>query len=233
MSKSTIRVASYNILCGQRGSPGDFAAALEPLSFDIIGLSETPSGDWVSQLGNELGMHHTLTGEISTAGHVDKYKAIVSRYPLENSKEIPITGSRWGQNCSTVQADILWNERRISFYSLHIPKNPTRLNSGVDDLVNRIFTNDPEEILIATGDYNAHPEHETIQYLDRHGYRSAWHDLGSSKIPISTMEHDSAGVIDHLVYRKCSSLEVMDGGTVDQKISLSDHVCIWFELGIF
>ena len=85
-----IRMAAYNVLFGNWGTPERVGEMFKPYDFDIISFSEVPEGDWTARVGKELGMEFSYTGKISSANHVDKFKSILSRTPLSNQHEIEI-----------------------------------------------------------------------------------------------------------------------------------------------
>ena len=85
----------------------------------MIGFNEAPDGHWTKRVGKVLGMGHSYVGKISSANHKDKYKTILSRFPLEETGEISLKGVGWNP-ASAVKAVIRKGGIPITLYSLHI-----------------------------------------------------------------------------------------------------------------
>ena len=92
-----VRVAEYNVLFGNWGSPERIADMFKPHNFDIIGFNEVPNEEWTAQVGKSIGLNYAYVGKISSANHKDKYKSILSRSPLTNGHEIEISATPAGQ----------------------------------------------------------------------------------------------------------------------------------------
>lgn len=217
-----LRLVSYNVLFGDRASPEAFARYLVPHQPDVIAFCEVPASPWTEQVGTVLGMPYSFTGRISTAGHVDKYKSLLSRFPLLDTHEVAIRGSRWGENCSMVLGRITLSGSPITLVSLHIPRNPGLLDTGVESIT-RYLTESVHTPVVLMGDFNATPDHPVLSHLACHGLVSMWQSLEQ---PVSSMEFPEAGVIDHVVYAPAERFTVLQGGTVETTPFLSDHKAI-------
>ena len=109
-----LRVVAYNVACGQWATPEQIAEVLKPLNPDIVLLNEVPKADqgkdvkdWSRRLAEQLGLKHVHVGTVSSANHKSprwgdvtgnyggKYKSILSRTPLSESKEFLVEGSGW------------------------------------------------------------------------------------------------------------------------------------------
>lgn len=225
-----VRLAVWNVLCGERAAPEEFAKALEPCRPDAAAFCEVPAGGWTEAVGRCLGMDYAFTGSISTAGHENKYKSLLSRHPLADPREIPIEGSRWGANASAVRAGIVVNGLRLSLYSLHIPKTTGVEDSGAEFAAGPMIADDPETHRILMGDFNCPLDHAAMRCFEAAGFRSVWRDLPFDTGRISTLERREGGVIDHLLYSRKSNVRVFSGGAVETHPMLSDHKPVWAEL---
>ena len=91
----SIKFAAYNVLFGLWGVPESIGEKLKKYNLDIICFNEVPNGDWTKRVGTILNLNHTYVGEISSANHKNKYKSILSRFPLYNKGEIEINANGW------------------------------------------------------------------------------------------------------------------------------------------
>ena len=82
-----VKLASFNVAAGKLAGPEKIAMVFEGFQPDILALSEVPGGDWVVRVGQSLDMPHSYIGQVSSANHKDKYKAILSRTPLAQTEE--------------------------------------------------------------------------------------------------------------------------------------------------
>ncbi len=233
----TIKIGSYNVLRGERGTPQQFKEALSPFDFDLLALCESPKGEWLEQVGQELNLPHKFAGDISTAGHVDKYKVVLSKTPFIKQEELFIQGSRWGAHCSTVRVATNINGINIAVYSLHIPKSSDPDVTGVHFMANEMIPNERAALSIYAGDFNTRIGSPTLAVLESAGLRNPWLDLGLDYKNLRSMEqpadnNPAGGVIDHILYKSEYTIKVTNGGLIELNPMLSDHKPVWVEFEI-
>lgn len=228
-----MKIISLNIEYAKSTTPADTACAFRPLRPDVVLFNEVPSGDWTSRVGEELGLGHAYCGMVSSANHVDKYKSILSRTPLSETREILVEGIGWNP-ISVVRAKTTIEETTIALYALHIPGRPEREGSACDFLAGTIMRDELCENVIAGGDYNNLQADEPLTAMRDAGFRSIWSDLGVDTSQLFTYDamnpERRAGVIDHFFLRSGSDLHIIDGGVVELARPLADHKPIWIEL---
>lgn len=227
-----LRIGSFNVLCGERGTPQQFKMALSPYQFDIIALCECPRGEWLSKTAQELNLPYYFCGEISTAGHVDKYKAVLSKTPLIEHKEIFIKGSRWGEHCSTSRIVTKIYGLDIAVYSIHIPKSPDPDVTGVQFMANEMIPKENAALSIYAGDFNTRIGSPTMKIFEQTGLKNPWIDLKMDYKNLSSMEQltddmPDGCVIDHILYKSQLPVEIVDGGIIELNPMLSDHKPVW------
>jgi len=253
-----VRLAAYNVLFGNWGTPKRVGEMFKSHDFDIICFSEVPGGDWTARVGKELGMEFSYTGEISSANHEDKYKSILSRTPLSNPHEIEINAEGWSP-ASMVGAETEIRGIKLLVYSLHIPGRPYFTDesegSASEFIANEVLPGIENERIIIMGDLNNHLGDAPLNLLESKGLRSAWSSLNINVQDESTHQHiesgTESGVIDHIYYSTGPDVRVVDGGIINDANNpadedkpmpryraewekygkpLSDHRPIWAEL---
>jgi endonuclease/exonuclease/phosphatase family metal-dependent hydrolase len=231
-----LRVVAYNVEFGARGTAEQIAAALEPHRPDVLLLNEAPGGDWCKRLGDALGLKHLYLGRLSSAHHKDKYKAIVSRTPLENRSEIELPGRGW-RPASAVRAETRIADSRIALYALHISggHGPTGDPAGTQaqHLFDKVLRNEPLPRAIVGGDFNDTLESKVMQLAGPAGYRPAWLDLTidlAGEYTWNAAGPQRHGVIDHILYRCDAGMTTGDGGILKFSPVLADHHAVWAEL---
>ena len=253
-----VRIAAYNVLFGNWGTPERMGEMFKPYNFDIICFSEVPGRDWTARVGKELGMEFSYVGKISSANHEDKFKSILSRTPLSNQHEFEINAEGWSP-ASMVGAETEIHGMKLLVYSLHIPGRPyftdAAKGSAAEYIANNVIPGIDAERFILTGDLNNHSGDAPLNLLESKGLRNTWSDLDIDLQQESTHQHietgTESGVIDHIYYSTGSAVRVLDGGIIyDAKNPagenkpmpryrtewekygkpLSDHRPVWAEL---
>jgi maltose 6'-phosphate phosphatase len=226
----TVRVAAYNVEFGKSATPEQIGALLLPYNLDIIGFNEAPDGDWTARVGAVLGMDYTFVGAISSANHVDKYKTILSRTPLEGTNEFTLTGSGWNP-ASAVRATTRIDGNSVAFYSLHISGNNGSTNSHAYKLATQVLPQETADRVIVVGDFNNRMGDYNINAIENAGFGAIWTDLNIDVTQEKTYDaqdpNTSHGVIDHIFYNTSASATVADGGIIEEDNPLSDHKPIW------
>jgi len=231
----TIRVATYNVAFGSMGTPEQIGEMLKPYELDAVGLCEVPAGDWSTRLGKVLGMGHVYVGQHSPLGYKDKYKAIVSRTPLADTREYHL-----GQGWSAVAGRTTVRGVPLSIYSLHVGG---RAEGHQKELAQKILPEDKSDNVLMMGDFNSvigpnriKRNNEGMSWLLKAGMRPTWLDLKfdvQQHFTLDTNDRNSLklyGVIDHILIGPKSNLKAVRGGIIELDKPLSDHKPVWAEL---
>lgn len=216
-----IRLAAYNVLFGNWGTPKRIGEMFKPYNFDVICFSEVPDGDWTAKVGKELDMNYSYVGKIASANHKDKFKSVLSRTPLFNQHEIEINAEGWAP-ASMVGAETKIHGKNILVYSLHIPGRPyfsdTANGSASEFIASQVLPEIKNERFVIMGDFNNHIGDAPLNLLEEKGMRNAWTDLDIDVKQKSTHQHietgTESGVIDHIYYNSKMMAKVYDGGII-------------------
>ena len=228
-----MRVAAYNVEYGENASPEEIGAMLKPFALDLIGFCEAPDGDWTSRVGKVLDMPHMYVGTISSANHKDKYKSILSRTPLEETREFAMsTGAVWNP-ASAVRAVTTIRGVTVAFYSLHIAASDGKTGHAAE-LANHILAGEKAKRVVVVGDFNNRLGDPAIDTILQTGMQVTWKDLNVDVTPRYTYNAlDPAingGVIDHIFYNTASGGTAIAGDIIELEKHLSDHKPVWAEL---
>ena len=239
-----VRVASYNVMFGNMGTAEQIGTMFQPYDLDIIGFCEVPGGSWTADVGRVLAMPHSFVGGSSSANHKDKYKSILSRTPLSDTREIEPQGVGWWP-CTLVGAQTTAHGVPITVYSLHVPGSahktdeiaPDPTGSRAGYIAGTIVPAEPCPQLIMMGDYNDRLASGNLDLMEAAGMRSTWSDLDLDLSGCFTFSRrglglEHAGVIDHIFYRTAGGTRAVDGGIIELQPPLADHKPIWAELRI-
>lgn len=229
-----IRVGTYNVEFGKNATPEEIGEMFKPYNLDIIGFNEAPDGDWTSRVGEILDMPYSYVGEISSANHDNKYKTILSRTPLMDTREFLLNGIGWTP-ASTVRAVTHIDGIPIAFYSLHICQSDKN-NGHAYDLATNVLPEEEISKIIVVGDFNNLITDDAMQIILEGGMTSIWNDLNintSDKFTWNAIDtEENLGVIDHILYSTASNIEVKDGGIIELAKPLSDHKPVWAEFTV-
>lgn len=225
-----VRVASYNVLFGNWGTPKRIGEMFKPYNFDIICFSEVPDGDWTAKVGKEVGMKYSHVGAIASANHENKFKSILSRTPLSNFHEIEIYAAGWSP-ASMVGAEAEIQGLKFLIYSLHIPGRPyftdTASGSAAEFIANVVIPEIDNERFIIVGDFNNHVGDAPLNLIEEKGLLSTWTDLNIDLHEKSTHQHietgTESGIIDHIYYNISSVYRVLDGGIIYDAVNPADE----------
>jgi endonuclease/exonuclease/phosphatase family metal-dependent hydrolase len=230
-----IRVAAYNVAFGSMGSPEQIGEMLKAYDLDLVGLCEVPAGDWSVRMGKVLGMDHVYVGQHSPLGYKDKYKAIISRTPLADTREYHL-----GRGWSAVAGRTTVRGVPLSVYSLHVGG---RAEGHQKELAQKILPADKSDNVLMMGDFNSvigpnrgQRNNEGMSWLLAAGMRPTWTDLKfdiEQHFTLDTNDRNSLklyGVIDHILIGPKSKLKAVRGGIIELDKPLSDHKPVWAEL---
>lgn len=228
----TLRAGTWNLRAGEQGTPEKIGAALKPLELDVVALSETPGGDWPATIGKAVNLPHVFVGSISSANHRNKFKAVLSRWPIVAMDEFELKGAGW-QPASAVRVELDVQGQRLAVYSLHLPGvNPSNPARGAwEDLADRLAQEKVTATLVM-GDFNQQRDDAVLKKLAERGWRATWSDLPALPSEATTYV-GSIGrprVIDHVLYRAGAGLVGVEGGIFSEVPPLSDHLPVWAKL---
>lgn len=241
-------VVAYNVEFGNRGTAEEIGEALKSYEPDVVAFNEVPGGDWVQRAGVVLDMPYCYVGEVSSANHADKYKAVLSRTPLFDTGEVVLTGPGWNP-ASAVRASTWVGGQEVVVYALHVSgaahggqPRPGEHHAG--DLARRAaagHADEPDAVVILAGDFNDRLGEPQMDDCLAAGFRASWQDLGvdvSRASGLSTWNaagEQRSGVIDHVLYRVppgaagagTPGIAAVDGGIIVLDPPLADHHPVW------
>lgn len=253
-ANTKIRFATYNVLFGLWAKPESVGKMFKPYNLDVICFNEVPHGNWTLRVGRELGMKHVHVGKVSSANHKDKYKSILSRFPLRDKSEVAFDSKGW-KPASVVTARTNIKGVPLTLYSTHIPGQPDVENSAASFIAKKMLSNSHDDNLFVLGDFNNLLFEGALKAFKEAGMKSIWHGLSINTDSISTHRHiesgNESGVIDHIFYRSTKiKVKVTNGGVIEKAYNsaeeeiemdrykkewlkygkpLSDHRPIWAE----
>ena len=253
-ANTKIRFATYNVLFGLWAKPESVGKMFKPYNLDVICFNEVPHGNWTLRVGSELGMKHVHVGKVSSANHKDKYKSILSRFPLRDKSEVAFDSKGW-KPASVVTARTNIKGVPLTLYSTHIPGQPDVENSAASFIAKKMLSNSHDDNLFVLGDFNNLLFEGALKAFKEAGMKSIWHGLSINTDSISTHRHiesgNESGVIDHIFYRSTKNkVKVTNGGVIEKAYNsaeeeikmgrykkewlkygkpLSDHRPIWAE----
>lgn len=253
-ANTKIRFATYNVLFGLWAKPESVGKMFKPYNLDVICFNEVPHGNWTLRVGRELGMKHVHVGKVSSANHKDKYKSILSRFPLRDKTEVAFDSKGW-KPASVVTARTNIKGVPLTLYSTHIPGQQDVENSAASFISKKMLSDPHDDNLFVLGDFNNLLFEGALKAFKEAGMKSIWHGLSINTDSISTHRHiesgNESGVIDHIFYRSTKNkVKVTNGGVIEKAYNsaeeeiemdrykkewlkygkpLSDHRPIWAE----
>jgi endonuclease/exonuclease/phosphatase family metal-dependent hydrolase len=186
-------------------------------------------------VGQVVGMEHAFVGAISSANHKDKYKSILSRWPLIHTEEIRLEVDGGWNPASVVAGEVDVHGIPVLFHSLHICSCGLA-NGHARQLAETVLGAKADRCAIAVGDFNSRLGDEDMKTLVEAGFRSAWQDLPLDLAGLYTYNafdpQINYGVIDHIVYAHASGIRAVAGGIIELPKPLADHKPIWAEIAL-
>ncbi len=234
-----IKIAAYNVEFSKNASATEIGEALKGYDFDVVCFSEAPGGDWTKEVGSVMNLNHIIVGRYSTAGHIDKYKTIASRFPLYDYEEVLMADTLH----SATRAKMKMNNTEFVIYSVHFPfatrgqAHFAETNNKIQTFVNYLKERQNKELSVVAGDFNFIPTNAdtVIQYHKMFidiGLDVSWKALGIDCTKLNTYnalksEDDESGkVIDHVMYNT-AKMKAVDGNIIEMEKHLSDHKPVW------
>jgi len=116
-----VRMAVYNVACGQWTTPERVARELEKHGLDLLGLNEMPrliekgSGqEWCTRLAKALEMPYVYSGTVSSANHGAPRWIDEGRWDVEGKKSLDRIFYRPNGKVRCVLNDVIRPEVRMS-----------------------------------------------------------------------------------------------------------------------
>jgi len=239
-----LKVGAWNVEYSTNANATEIGEALKPFDFDVVCFSEAPGGNWTKEVSSVLGLKYVVVGKYSTAGHVDKYKTIVSKTPLYDYEEVLMADTLH----TATKAKTKINKVEISIYAVHFPFG-WRDQAHIDETTNKIATfveylkqRQNDEIAVVAGDFNFIPsnqEKKSMYYemFVNIGLDVSWKELGIDCTKLNTCDafkpedNGNGEVIDHIMYNP-EKMKALDGQIIEMEKPLSDHKPVWALLQI-
>ena len=163
LRQPVVRLATYNVHGGLEASAAAVARFLAGQNLDLLSLQEVPSQEYLETLASVTGLIHFSP--------MDRFKAILSRVPLEDTQQIPLVTGR-----GVIRTTVNLRGIPLSVYAVHNSWDQPGDREN-RQLANEILPLDPNPRKILLGDFN--DEHYSTQniVLER-VLNDAWTDLG-------------------------------------------------------
>ena len=209
-----LRVVTYNILAAKRGLAG-IIDTLDDLDAHLIALQEVDRNtrrferiDIVTELADALGLHHAFArhrryqgGEIGVA--------LLSRFPIVNSRRIGTRGSRLGMLLATVETED--GPMRVLVVHFHPtdPRASDRRRNKMDALRAKEATRALELAIAETaptlvlGDFNARPSGPEYAEFERFLTDACADSPGTWPTPLPLIRIDYVWHSQHFQSRAC------------------------------
>ena len=226
-----VRVAAYNVAAGEWGSPERVGEIFRQFDPDVIGFNEVPGGDWTARVGSELGMEYAYVGAVSSAGHANKYKSILSRTPLTGTEEFTLTAGRGWNPASAVRAETTINGVTVALYSLHLARSGRR-DGHAYQFADEVIANEESDRVIVMGDFNNEIGGGAMDTIEAFGLKPVWRDIDMDLRRNTTIvEREPVNrIIDHILYNVSSGARASGAGIVELNRPPSDHKPVWAEI---
>ena len=115
-----LKVATFDINKGAGGIP-NIVAAIKESKAEIIGLQKVCGADQVKNIAQGVGYeHYRFFKAINLEGGGEYGVAVISKYPIENSDQINLTGSGTGEQRILARAGIRLHNELINFFVTHL-----------------------------------------------------------------------------------------------------------------
>lgn len=230
--KAEFRIGAYNVEFGNKGTAEQIGKMLRTFDLQVVCMSEVPGGNWAKEVGKEMGMEYIVLGRYSTAGHEDKYKAILSKTPLHGQEEVLMADTLH----TVVKAKTEINGKEISIYSVHFPfgwrdqAHIDETDNKVKSFVDYLKEHRSEELAVLAGDFNFIPTsstekskyHELFKGL---GFQLSGEPVGMPYDSLNSMvgkDRKPGRVIDHIFFDP-GQMRVLESKIIELDQPLSDH----------
>jgi maltose 6'-phosphate phosphatase len=224
-----IKIANFNAGTGSICSPDKAAKILFPYNFDIVCFNEIPQGNWIDRVGMILGLNYSIVGKVSSANQKNKYKGILSRYPIKNSNEFMLNSTGWNP-ASIINGIIEKNSNLFAIYSLQIAGSKGEKGSYANMIATNILQRIKNSRLIIAGDCDNTPDDEAMLLFNEHDINNIWNDVDYDKTVESSLYtggNNNKGIVDHIFYSSISRSHTLKAGFIEVKPNFSNHKIVW------
>jgi endonuclease/exonuclease/phosphatase family metal-dependent hydrolase len=235
-----LRVVTYNIHAGL-GGLDRLAAEIAALAPDVVALQESERGvarsmadDQTARLAAALGMHHAFAPSIASSAEGDHGVAILSRFPLEDIRAVPLPQGRGRWPRVALLARVMAPDAPFLFACVHLSRpesSPLSLTGTRVAQIRTLLEALERSTLprIVAGDLNSLPLSVELLVLRRQ-LRHAWHpwrDGWVASFPLGTLGWPQGAVpIDHVLHDR----EWKSVGTWVAPPGASDHLAVVADL---
>jgi len=226
LADARLRVVTFNIAYAVKIDLAlEVLRASAPLQdFDVLALQEMDAPG-TERIARELGMNSLyIPSAVHPKTDRDFGCAILSPWPLVEPGKVvlPIAAFGSGVRRAAVRATVLWGERRVRVYSVHLP-SPLGVTGGARRqqlevlLADAADSTDP---VVVAGDFNSH---DIGEQLVEAGFSWPTRDVGTtSKFLLFGMS------IDHVFATVLQSVTDVEAvGVVQDNRGASDHRPVW------
>lgn len=224
-----IRIANFNAGSGINCSPDKAAKILFPYNFDIVCFNDIPQGNWIERVGMILGLDYYFIGKVSSANQKNRYKGILSKYPIRNTNEYILNSTGW-KPASIINGIIEKNSNLFAIYSLQIAGSDGEKNSYANMIATNIIQRIKNTRAIVAGDCDNTPDDEAMKLFDNAGMDNIWNDVDVDKNKESTSflsKNINKGITDHILYSKMSLSHTLKAGIIEVNPNIAEHKIIW------
>ena len=221
LRQPVVRLATYNVHGGLEASAVTVARFLSGLNLDLLSMQEVPGQEYLEEIASGTGLvHFTL---------IDRFKAILSRVPLEDTRQIRLVT---GRGVIRTTADL--RGIPVSIYAIHNSWDQPGDREN-RQLVNEILPLDPNPRKILLGDFN--DEHYSTQNVVlEQALNDAWTDLGVRPGELTTWPatgfagSEGHQLIDLLLYDPAGGMFPVSASIPKLAPVLSDHRPVVFNM---
>ncbi|MFM1800978.1 MAG: hypothetical protein RJA81_330 [Planctomycetota bacterium] len=223
---ASLRVMSYNIHHGE-GMDGKIdldriAKLVTENRVDLLALQEVDRKTKRAGGVDQTARLAELTGMFSTFGKAIDYsggeygQAILSKFPIENSKVHWLPGEPDRERRIAFEAQIEFHNTKMKFITTHLHHNNESFRIQQAEEINRIYSNPGMPVILA-GDLNAMPESKPISILKTH-----WSVAESKTLQFSFPAGKPVRLIDFVLLYPKSVFQIQNVDVVDEPVA-SDH----------
>jgi endonuclease/exonuclease/phosphatase family metal-dependent hydrolase len=233
VSKSSIKIMSYNLRFGELASLEKLAAYIKEKDPDMVALQEVDvktfrkkvpqqnGKDFITELGYRTGM---LTAYARTIDHARGYYGIgiLSKYPISRTEKVllPMPDGAKEQRALLIAEVELPGGNQLTFACTHLDHSTSTVRQTQVKTINSKLRHNAYPLIIA-GDFNAKPNTPEIQKG-----MSSWKQ--ATLDDFTSPAENPQFKIDYIFCRPANQWKVLHAET--PKIQFSDHLPVLTEL---
>jgi endonuclease/exonuclease/phosphatase family metal-dependent hydrolase len=229
-SKTSLRAMTFNTQQSNdeeaQKSYDKQLALIRKVSPDVLALQETDStrislnnNDYVRYFADKLG-YYSYYGPKTVAGTYGT--AILSRYPLENTRTVYIYSDK--DETGVAEAEVEIGGQRFTVYDVHPDSSDPAMLVFAQTL---LFRAHDQANVIALGDYNLRDYEEAYKLIDG-TLKNAWTSVYPSEISPDGVDMSGENRIDHIFLSP--NLTAVDPTYVLPPDSATDHPVHWTDI---